>query len=432
MKKVTPPLSLDLLVLKFSKIAFYLFCCFLLILIMPLMNNELEKLIFLNIILLIFNLYLCFSISEEKNLFRRFIILFYEVSLYSTILSFLFSGNYFFYLIPIPFFSVAAFAFNSYPRKFFKDKSKSLDIVFIVSFVCLILSIINSSALKKSVFTLSDTSKAWFIIPSILFFSLGLFATCKLFHEINIYEAKEYRKDYTLAISLFAALTQTIDAKDDYTVGHCDRVAKYAVLIGEKLGYSDDKLLALKWCGKVHDIGKIAVPDSILKSSSKLSPNERAKINLHPEHGKTILGVIDQLKELSIVAAQHHERYDGTGYPRKLKGSNIHPFARIMAVADSYDAMTSHRSYDDQPKTQERARNELLNNSGTQFDPKIVKVMVELIDEDKGFNLSHFPTKTGKKKKKGGAKTTVKAIGSTSSAVTNQGQSSDNTETEES
>lgn len=178
------------------------------------------------------------------------------------------------------------------------------------------------------------------------------------------------------------ALRLTVDAKDSYTAGHSDRVAYYSKLIGEKLGLSEKDLQTLYEGALFHDIGKIGIPDSVLKKVGPLSSEEYSDIQNHPSIGAHILLPAKIFNDLIPIVSSHHERFDGTGYPLKLAGNDIPYLARIVSVADSFDAMTSDRSY--RPRyTLVKALNELENGKCTQFDPDIVDAFLIAFKENK-------------------------------------------------
>lgn len=189
---------------------------------------------------------------------------------------------------------------------------------------------------------------------------------------------EELEKAYLDTIGI---LRQTVEAKDTYTRGHSDRVSAYSVLIGEKLGLSDKDIHTLKIGGLFHDIGKIGVPDSILLKSSKLSDDEYSQIKNHPSIGAHILGDVPMFQDIIPIVLHHHERFDGNGYPSQLKGSDIPYFARIAAVADTFDAMTSKRSYRDSLPI-DVVKDEITRCSGTQFDPDIAKVFLDILNNE--------------------------------------------------
>ena len=196
--------------------------------------------------------------------------------------------------------------------------------------------------------------------------------------------AKEEIK--TLSVEVMEALAHTIDAKDEYTKGHSIRVARYSRMLAERLGLSAKDCENVYYMALLHDIGKIGVPNSIINSPSKLTDEEYAVIKTHPGVGYDILAEIKSRPDLSIGARWHHERFDGKGYPDGKKGEDIPFLARIIAVADSYDAMTSNRSYR-KYMPQDEVRSEIEKNIGTQFDPDVAKCMLSIIDEDINYEL---------------------------------------------
>ena len=199
--------------------------------------------------------------------------------------------------------------------------------------------------------------------------------------RINKELADTYDKLENAYLESIEVLRHTVEAKDPYTRGHSDRVSAYSVLIGEKLGLSDEDIKTLRIGGLFHDIGKIGIPDSILLKESKLSDDEYSQIKNHPAIGAHILQDATIFKDILPIVKHHHERYDGNGYPGRLKGEDIPYFARIAAVADSFDAMTSKRSYRNALPI-DVVKSEFRNCSGTQFDPEIAKVFLEILDND--------------------------------------------------
>jgi len=179
-------------------------------------------------------------------------------------------------------------------------------------------------------------------------------------------------------LSTIYALAATVDAKDHYTHSHSKKVSKYATDIAEALGYSQEKIATLRAAALLHDIGKIGVSDRVLMKAGPLSDEDWEPIRAHPKLGVAILKHVESLSGCLAAIQYHHERYDGTGYPAGLKGENIPLDARIMAVADSYDAMTSLRPYRQGKFTSEQALAELKHCAGAQFDPKIIEVFATL------------------------------------------------------
>ena len=182
------------------------------------------------------------------------------------------------------------------------------------------------------------------------------------------------------------ALASAIDAKDKYTKGHSSRVAEYSKKIAEAAGKGPQECEEIYYAALLHDVGKIGVSRSILNKAGKLSEEEFQAIKEHPVIGEQILSRISESPYLSIGAKSHHERYDGRGYPEGLKGDDIPEYARIIAVADAYDAMTSNRSYRD-TIPQQLVREEFVKGLGTQFDPKFGEIMLHLIDVDTEYQM---------------------------------------------
>ncbi|KOA19726.1 cyclic di-GMP phosphodiesterase response regulator RpfG [Clostridium homopropionicum DSM 5847] len=174
------------------------------------------------------------------------------------------------------------------------------------------------------------------------------------------------------------ALIETIEKKDSYTAGHARRVAVYSISIGEELGLNRSEITQVRLAALLHDIGKIGIQDKILLKNSRLTGEEYEVIKKHPVFGAEILENIDQLKDVVPSVRGHHERYDGKGYPDGKKGTEIPLIARIIAVADAFDAMTSHRPYISN-KEKEQALNEIYKNINTQFDPVVVEAFLKRV-----------------------------------------------------
>lgn len=195
---------------------------------------------------------------------------------------------------------------------------------------------------------------------------------------------EEHERNEKLSLQIVQTLATTIDAKDNYTNGHSVRVAEYAREIARIAGYSEKAQEDIYMMGLLHDVGKIGIPDSVINKPSKLTEEEYDIIKTHPLTGYDILKNITEMPMLAIGAKYHHERIDGKGYPDGLKGDEIPEEARIIAVADAYDAMSSRRSYHD-VFAQEYIIGEFENNKGTQFDERFANIMLELIEEDKDY-----------------------------------------------
>ena len=203
--------------------------------------------------------------------------------------------------------------------------------------------------------------------------------------EIDSYKEAQ-KREHAMFEQTAEALAAAIDAKDKYTHGHSARVAMYSTQIAREAGKTDEQCEKVYFSALLHDVGKIGVPDAIINKDGRLTDEEFAQIKLHPVYGNQILSTIQQSPYLSIGAHFHHERYDGRGYPEGLKGEDIPNIARIIAVADSYDAMTSKRSYRD-PLPQQIVREELVKGMGTQFDPEYAAVMLRMIDRDVEYRM---------------------------------------------
>lgn len=188
---------------------------------------------------------------------------------------------------------------------------------------------------------------------------------------------KELKKRYMDAIQV---LRLAVDAKDFYTRGHSDRVAYYSGRIGEAFGLREKELEILTTAGIFHDIGKVGIPDEILFKTTRLSEAEYAEIKKHPLKGANILSAVSMFKDIVPLVKYHHERIDGKGYPAGLKGEEIPFLARIISVADAFDAMTSDRQYRLKLDLDE-AKNQLLINAGTQFDEKVVSKFIEVLKD---------------------------------------------------
>jgi len=187
---------------------------------------------------------------------------------------------------------------------------------------------------------------------------------------------EELEKAYLDTIGI---LRQTVEAKDPYTRGHSDRVSAFMVLIGKRLGLDEETLNILKIGGLFHDIGKIGVPDQILLKEAKLDDDEYSQIKQHPIIGVHILGEAKIFQDVIPIVHHHHERYDGNGYPSRLAGEEIPYIARICSVADTFDAMTSRRSYRDALPL-ETVIDEMRRNTGTQLDPNITPVFLDIVE----------------------------------------------------
>lgn len=183
-------------------------------------------------------------------------------------------------------------------------------------------------------------------------------------------------------INTISTLILSQEAKDSYTQGHTERVTKYAMFLARKLGLPQEKIAVLRRAARLHDIGKIGVTDLLLSKVAKLNDAEIKIIHQHALLGDSILEPLEFLKNERILVCQHHEHYDGSGYPYGLKGDDILPGARILAISDFYDAVSSDRPYRIALKESEIIV-ELKKNRGRQFDPQLADLLLELIEKEK-------------------------------------------------
>ncbi len=193
-----------------------------------------------------------------------------------------------------------------------------------------------------------------------------------------------------LSHETFEAIAKAIDANDPYTAGHSRRVAEYAKMIASRMDFSPDEVEEIYYAGLIHDVGKLGIDNKIINKNGKLTDDEFAEIKRHPLLGYEILKGISIKGKFADGAKCHHERIDGRGYPNGLNGKDISPLARIIAVADAYDAMTSKRSYRD-VLPQAAVREQIEKGIGTQFDPTVARIMLDMIDADKDYNMKQQP-----------------------------------------
>ena len=197
--------------------------------------------------------------------------------------------------------------------------------------------------------------------------------------NLRVKELEE--QQHTLLRSVICAFNQLLDLRDLNTGVHSTRLAEWVVRVGRKMGLAEADFYPLEVAALLHDIGKIGVPDSILRKDGKLTDEERAKMNKHPEYSWSILRLFAGLEKASLYALHHHENYDGTGYPGGLKGNEIPIGSRIVSVIDAYDAMISNRCYR-RGLPHEEAVRRLLASSGTQFDPAVVQSFIGIAKEE--------------------------------------------------
>ncbi|TFE49134.1 HD-GYP domain-containing protein [Streptomyces sp. ICN441] len=207
--------------------------------------------------------------------------------------------------------------------------------------------------------------------PAALLVLLPVYISCRVFAR--------YHREQGAHRSTIRALVQAVDIKDRYTRGHSERVGRASVLIARELGMDEERLEVLRFAGILHDVGKLGVPTRVLRKEGPLTPEERRVIELHPEYGHEIVRGIGFLGEARDAILHHHERLDGSGYPYGLAGRQIPEVARVVAVADAFDAMTSTRSYS-RARPVPAAVEELKRCAGTQFDPRMVRALVRALE----------------------------------------------------
>ncbi|MFH7594885.1 HD-GYP domain-containing protein [Streptomyces racemochromogenes] len=206
--------------------------------------------------------------------------------------------------------------------------------------------------------------------PAALLVLLPMYISCWVFAQ--------YQREHAAHQATIRALVQAVDIKDRYTRGHSERVGQASAMIARELGMSDDRLEVVRIAGILHDVGKLGVPTRLLRKDGPLTPEERRVIELHPEYGHEMVRGIGFLGEARSAILHHHERVDGSGYPYGLSGEQIPVPARVVAVADSFDAMTSTRSYS-RARPVEAALAELERCAGSQFDPAMVRALTTAV-----------------------------------------------------
>jgi diguanylate cyclase (GGDEF)-like protein len=234
--------------------------------------------------------------------------------------------------------------------------------------------------------TLSNSKDVEIQIALLVLCFCGCYAATRLYDEIQtrnneyISEIDEKSKQIQrMTLQTIETIANTIDAKDEYTKGHSRRVSEYAARIAEELNMSEEEIMNIRYIALLHDIGKIGVPDAVLNKPGRLTDTEYELMKKHTVIGGEILKDIRMLPDLDVGAKYHHERYDGKGYPNGLKGEEIPKTARVICLADAYDAMTSNRIYR-RHLSKEEVFDEIKRCSGTQFDPDIAKVFLNYLE----------------------------------------------------
>jgi HD-GYP domain-containing protein (c-di-GMP phosphodiesterase class II) len=237
---------------------------------------------------------------------------------------------------------------------------------------------VNLLSYLQSILMNFERPLSGYIVPSLVGVAIGILFSVNRVRLLD--RAGEQRK---LLLNIVQALSVALDERDAYTYGHSERVTNYSLELGRRVGLTRDELEILEIGSILHDIGKIGVSDTILNKPGQLSDEEMETIMLHPVKGERILGQSRDLKNSKFVDCirSHHERYDGKGYPDGLIGEKIPLMARIIAISDTFDAMTSLRPYR-QKKSIKEALNELQRCAGRQLDPKLVTIFCEMMDNE--------------------------------------------------
>ena len=230
--------------------------------------------------------------------------------------------------------------------------------------------------------------------PFIYFVMMNIAFTFGISYRSLLYKQKHYQEELeravddehdrvlTMSLETILSINDLVNARDPYTALHSERVSEYSCLIAKKMGWDEEKVKKLRTMALLHDVGKVGVPDSILNKSGPLDDEEYEVLKSHTTIGGRILKNLSCIPGIETGALYHHEHYDGTGYPSGLIGAQIPVEARIIAVADSFDAMHSDRIYRKRLELPE-IRQEFVNKSGIQFDPGVVDCFLELLDEGK-------------------------------------------------
>lgn len=247
----------------------------------------------------------------------------------------------------------------------------------------IVLTSLAISALRSERLSVTFSSIAWLIPTQVALAYVGLLIAQVLSISIVAFPlfvaplviARQLYQRYSFLKASYAdtvrSLIGALEAKDPYTRGHSERVATYSLEIGSRLGLDSAQQERLEYAALLHDVGKLAVPSEILRKQGPLTEDERQRIREHASRGAEMVSRIPPLRDLAAFVGQHHERFAGGGYPDGVHDVGIHQFARILAVADSYDAMTTSRSYRD-AMGEDAALEELSTQAGSQFDPAIV------------------------------------------------------------
>ena len=269
-----------------------------------------------------------------------------------------------------------------------KNKQTKSDYILLIGLFLVLVCVAIESV---SVYFVATISGIFIGIGMIILLFTNIIRTIQKIHiiEENRHQTEleiEKKENKKITLQMMQTLSTTIKAKDEYTRGHSKRVAQYATLIAKSLGWTNDEIQNIKSCAYLHDIGKIGIPDQILNKPGKLTQEEFNLIKQHTIIGQDIVKDVTIIPHLDEVTRSHHEHYDGSGYPDGLKGNEIPIQDRIIAIADSYDAMNSRRIYRN-ALSFEQIKEQIKQKSGTQFDPEIAEIFLKLMDNKSLLNL---------------------------------------------
>ncbi len=240
----------------------------------------------------------------------------------------------------------------------------------------------------------------FWVVAGLVFLALVAAAAVLIIHARTVKLLRRQQEYKRITDQTIATISNAIDAKDEYTEGHSERVAAYSVEIGRRMGMSEEELEKLRYIALLHDIGKIGISDTILNKPGRLTDDEFVVMKSHTTIGGGILKDFSAIDDIGLGAEAHHEKYNGTGYPRGLKGDEISLIARVIGVSDTYDAMATRRSYKE-PMTKEYMIEELKKCSGTQFDPAVAAIMIQMVEDDFSLEAQKAGVAVSRKKSRG-------------------------------
>lgn len=328
-----------------------------------------------------------FLFYNEKFSYQAYVIFFSEIFLFSTLMTWCVKYYWGFCSIVtplIPLIGLLGFMFKA------KYKKRNVMFYFYSLLACLVFGINTFKSILRPEIGFIELRLSYQMVLTA--FCCGIEALCMgVISTVScaVAQSKDDEQNFKiekLSLKLFVTLSQTVEAKDKYTNGHSIRVASYAQMIAAAMGLPPEEQKKIYFCGLLHDIGKISIPDSIINKAGKLDDDEYREIKNHSVSGWNILHSIDEFPELSYVARWHHERYDGRGYPDGKKEDETPLFVRIVSIADAYDAMTSNRSYR-KLMDREKVLSIIEEEKGKQFDPAICDVFLKILAEDTNYDM---------------------------------------------